>query len=156
MIEGVKLTDLRIIADHRGSVRHMLRNDSQDFQGFGEIYFSTVNKGVVKAWHLHKEMTLNYACVVGHIVVAVVDLRKDSPTFGDQDLYWLESEGEGYKLLTIPPQVWNGFRIPVGSPLESAMVANCATLPHSPDEIVRLHPNDFPVPFDWGHFDYAG
>lgn len=156
MIEGVVLTDLKIIADDRGSVRHMLKVSDPHFRGFGEVYFSTLYSGVVKAWHLHKEMTLNYACIVGHVVVALVDLRKESLTYGQQELYWLAAEGEDYKLLTIPPQIWNGFRIPVGSPLESAMIANCATLPHSPDEIERLHPKDFPVPFDWGEYRVAG
>lgn len=156
MIEGVELHDLTIIADDRGSIRHMLRSNDEHFRGFGEIYFSTINAGVVKAWHLHKEMTLNYTCVVGHVVVGLIDLRKDSPTYGQQELYWLGADGDDYKLLTIPPQVWNGFRIPEGSPFESAMLANCATLPHSPDEIMRIHPNNFAVPFDWGEYRVAG
>jgi dTDP-4-dehydrorhamnose 3,5-epimerase-like enzyme len=41
----------------RGSVMHMLRADAEHFQGFGEIYFSTVNPGAIKGWHIHREMT---------------------------------------------------------------------------------------------------
>ena len=44
-IEGVKITPLKIIADDRGSVMHMMRNDSKVFDKFGEIYFSTIFKG---------------------------------------------------------------------------------------------------------------
>ncbi len=30
------------------------------FQRFGEIYFSAVHPGAVKAWHMHRKMVLNY------------------------------------------------------------------------------------------------
>ena len=63
-IEGIKITPLKIIKDHRGSVMHMLRNDNEVFEKFGEIYFSTIFENKIKAWHLHKEATLNYACVL--------------------------------------------------------------------------------------------
>ena len=66
-IKGIEITPLQIISDHRGSVMHMLRNDSKIFQQFGEIYFSTIFKDKIKAWHLHKEATLNYACVFGSV-----------------------------------------------------------------------------------------
>ena len=44
---------------------HMLRCDAPHFERFGEIYFSGVNPGAIKAWHIHREMTLNYAVPVG-------------------------------------------------------------------------------------------
>ena len=49
MIEGVKITKLRIISDHRGSVLPMIRSDSNVFQSFGEIYFSTIFNNSIKA-----------------------------------------------------------------------------------------------------------
>ena len=39
MIEGVEITPLKIISDKRGSVMHMLRNDSRMYKKFGEIFF---------------------------------------------------------------------------------------------------------------------
>lgn len=155
MIEGVEITDLEIIGDMRGSVRHMLRRDDPHFQEFGEIYFSTIKPMVVKAWHLHKRMTLNYAVVVGKIQVGLIDLRPRSSTFGEYMDVGLSAVGPDYRLLTIPPLVWNGFRVTQGDP-RSAIVANCATEPHDPDEVVRVHPGEFPVPYDWGLFEVAG
>ncbi len=157
MIHGCKITKLKTIGDERGSVRHMLRVDDPHFQNFGEIYFSTIKKGVVKAWHLHKEMTLNYACVSGEIMVALYDGREGSPTEGKLETYAL-NDSALYVLLTIPPYVWNGFRIPaeLGGLYEEAIVANCATLPHDPNEIMRVHPDDAKWPFDWGPYDAAG
>ena len=81
-IEGIKITPLKIISDHRGSVMHMLRSDSKVFKKFGEIYFSTVTKNGIKAWHLHKEATLNYVCVRGSVKLVLFDDRNTSLTKG--------------------------------------------------------------------------
>ena len=43
---------------------HMMRNDDENFKKFGEIYFSSVNPKFIKAWHLHKKMTLNYVVIM--------------------------------------------------------------------------------------------
>jgi len=144
MIDGVIVRPLRQIPDERGKVMHMLRCDDLDFERFGEIYFSVIHPGVVKAWHLHKEMTLNYACVVGMVKLVLYDDRLDSPTHGDlQEIFIGESF---YALVRIPPGVWNGFKA-VGT--DTAIMANCATLPHHPDEIKRMDPFDNFIPYDW-------
>ncbi len=63
MIDGVQIVPLRRIPDERGTIFHMLRADAPHFEKFGEIYFATAYPGVIKGWHLHKSMTLNYdAC----------------------------------------------------------------------------------------------
>ena len=78
------------------------------FERFGEIYFSTVYPGVVKGWHIHKRMTLNYAVPVGMVKLVCYDDRADSPTRGEvQELHVGELN---YALVTIPPLVWNGFK----------------------------------------------
>lgn len=144
MIDGVMVKSLRRIPDERGFIMHMLRSDDPEFERFGEIYFSTVYPGVIKAWHLHKEMTLNYAVVVGMIKLVLYDDREESPTRGEiQELF---IGRENYQLVRIPPHVWNGFK---GIGTEIAIVANCATLPHRPDEIVRMSPFDPFVPYNW-------
>ena len=144
MIDGVILTPLRQIFDERGKVMHMLRNDSPVFSKFGEIYFSCTHSGVVKAWHLHKEMTLNYAVIHGEIKFVLFDDRVGSPTRGEiQELF---ISPENYMLVTVPPQIWNGFKC-VGS--IAAIVANCATMPHRSDEIERRPASDASIPYDW-------
>jgi len=144
MIHGVTLTPLRQIFDERGKVMHMMREDSPAFSRFGEIYFSCTHPGAVKAWHLHKLMTLNYAVIYGEIKFVLYDDREDSLTRGEiQELF---ISPENYQLVTVPPLIWNGFKS-VGN--RTAIVANCATMPHSPNEIDRLSPNDPSIPYDW-------
>lgn len=145
MIHGVKIKPLARIPDERGTVLHMLRCDDPDFERFGEIYFSTVYPGVVKGWHIHKRMTLNYAVISGIIKLVLYDDRQDSPTRGEIQEIFIGQDN--YVRVTIPPQIWNGFK---GIGVEPAIVANCATLPHDPEEIDRLDPLSNRIPYDWG------
>ena len=144
MIEGVVVKQLKKIPDERGCIYHMLRFDDPCFERFGEIYFSLVYPGVVKGWHLHKEMTLNYAVISGMIKLVLYDDRKDSSTKGS--LMELFIGEENYCLVKIPSLVWNGFKA-VGT--KPAIVANCATLCHNQDEIIRLDPHTEKIPYDW-------
>ena len=144
MIDGVKLTPLRQIFDERGKVMHMLRKDSEVFTDFGEIYFSCTHPGVVKAWHLHKEMTLNYAVISGEIKFVLYDDRPTSKTRGIVQEFFISPEN--YYLVTVPPLIWNGFKC-VGT--ETSIVANCSTQPHEPSEIERKSPNDPTIPYNW-------
>ena len=82
IIEGVIITPLKQIVDERGKVIHMLREDSPVFKKFGEIYFSFTNPQAIKAWHMHKEMTLNYACIEGRVKFVLYDDRSGSKTQG--------------------------------------------------------------------------
>lgn len=145
MIDGVRVVPLRRIADERGTVMHMLRADDAHFERFGEIYFSTVYLGVVKGWHLHDRMTINYAVPVGSIKLVLYDDRSGSPTKGElQEIFLGDSN---YVLVTVPPGIWNGFK-GIGAPY--SVVANCATIPHDPTEITRLDPFSPRIPYDWG------
>ena len=144
MIEGVVVTQLRQMVDERGKVMHMLRSDSAVFCSFGEIYFSTVHPGAIKGWHIHKRMVLNYAVPHGQIKFVLYDDRSDSPTHGQVQELFLGPDN--YCLVTVPPMVWNGFK---GIGTETSIVANCASIPHDPDEIERKSPFDLSIPYDW-------
>lgn len=144
MIKGVAVHPLRRIPDERGTVMHMLRADAPHFERFGEIYFSTVYPQVVKAWHLHRQMTLNYAVVSGLVKLVLYDDREDSPS--RSEVMELFVGDQNYVLVTVPPLVWNGFK---GVGTTPAIVANCATLPHDPAEIERLDPFSPRIPYRW-------
>jgi dTDP-4-dehydrorhamnose 3,5-epimerase len=145
MIDGVRIVPLTRIPDERGTVMHMLRRTDPHFTEFGEIYFSTIYPGVVKGWHRHELMTLNYACVSGRIKLVLFDDRDGSPTKGELMEVFLGPDD--YSLAVVPPGVWNGFK---GMGSEKAIVANCATHPHDPTHSERLDPFDNDIPYDWG------
>jgi len=143
-IDGLLRVPLRRIPDERGTIMHMLRADDPHFLQFGEIYFTTIYEGVVKGWHKHREITLNYACVSGRIKLAVYDDRPESPTRGTVDEIFLGPDD--HSLVVIPPDLWTGFK---GMTEPFAIVANCCTHTHDPSRTTRLDPFDSPIPYDW-------
>lgn len=145
MIDGVSIIPLKTFLDERGVVRHMIRSTDPHFSQFGEIYFSAIFPGAIKGWHVHRKMELNYAVVSGNIKLVLYDAREDSPTHGElQEIFMGE---DNYVLAKVPPHVMNGFKA-IGN--EKAIVANCATIPHDPDEIERFDPFDPTIGYDWG------
>jgi len=145
LIEGVKITPLKQIFDERGKVMHMMKDSSPEFNKFGEIYFSCTNPNAVKAWHLHKKMTLNYAVVSGAIKCVLYDDRSESKTKGQIEEYFMSPEN--YYLLTVPPLIWNGWKS-IGNNV--SIVANCSDIPHDPDEILRKSIDNPDIDYDWG------
>ena len=144
MIEGVLIKPLRQIPDERGKIMHMIRADDPHFEKFGEIYFSVVYPDVIKGWHLHTKMTLNYAVVSGMIKLVLYDVREESTTKGElQEMYIGE---DNYALVRIPPGIYNGFK---GIGVKPAIVANCSDIPHDPEEIQRIDPFSNDIPYDW-------
>lgn len=145
MIDGVMIIPLQIIMDERGMVRHMMRSTDPYFSQFGEIYFSVIFPGVIKAWHVHRKMELNYAVIFGNIKLVLYDARENSTTYGQlQEIFMGE---DNYVLVKVPPHVVNGFTCLGG---EKAIVANCASIPHDPDEIERFDPFDLSIGYSWG------
>ena len=49
-------------------------------------------------------------------------------------------------LITIPPNIWNGFK---GLDKSESIIANCLTLPHNEKEMVRKEPNDKKFNYNW-------
>jgi dTDP-4-dehydrorhamnose 3,5-epimerase len=144
MIQDVKILDLKIISDDRGKIMHMMRSDSPAFKKFGEIYFSTIYKNVVKGWHLHLKSTLNYACIKGKIKLVLFDDRKDSKTKNKYQEIILSPEK--YFLVSIPPNIWNGFK---GLDSNESIIANCLDNPHDEKEMVRKDSSDKYFNFKW-------
>lgn len=149
-IRGARLVSRKIIRDERGSVMHGLRAD-EGLGHVGEVYFSTVNPGAVKAWHLHRRMTLRYLCVYGRVMVVLVDLREVAQPLVAAVL--LSPSDEEYHMLVVPPGVWNGYRSMTDS---ISTICNIADLEYDPAEIVRVTPEEAFWKFNWGPYERAG
>jgi dTDP-4-dehydrorhamnose 3,5-epimerase len=143
-IHDVQFVPLRRIPDERGTILHMLRETDGHFIRFGEVYFTTVYRGIVKGWHCHRDMTLNYACPYGRVKLALYDDRGESPTRGSVMEAFVGADS--HLLAIIPPGVWSGMK---GMSEPFALVTNCATHPHDPERTSRLDPFDNTIPYDW-------
>lgn len=129
-IDGVRLESRQMFLDARGAVLHVLRADTPGFAGFGEIYASEINPGVVKGWKRHSRVTQQLVAPRGRVRFALHDDRASSPTNGASASCEL-GRPDAYALLVIPPMVWYGWKC-LGS--ETALLINCASLPHDPAE----------------------
>jgi dTDP-4-dehydrorhamnose 3,5-epimerase len=140
MIKEVVITKLDIIETLGGSVMHAMKKSSAGYTGFGEAYFSQVDKGAIKAWKRHKKMTLNLVVPVGEIRFVLFDDREVSNTQFQEIII----SRDNYCRITVPPMVWMGFQ---GLSDSSAMLLNIANIEHDPDEVDRLVLTD--INYDW-------
>ena len=144
MIDGITFTALDKIEADAGSVLHFIKNDDPGYIGFGEVYFSTVKKGAIKAWKMHKLMTLNLVVPVGEVFFVFVDQRKKSKTNGE--IYKMRLSSNPYRRMTVPPGIWFGF---MGLSSELNLLSNQADIVHDPNEVERKDLNAFQI--DWGN-----
>tara|TARA_B110000305_G_C19383304_1_gene610788 strand:+ start:193 stop:630 length:438 start_codon:yes stop_codon:yes gene_type:complete len=144
MIDGITFTALDKIEADAGSVLHFIKNDDPGYIGFGEVYFSTVKKGAIKAWKMHKLMTLNLVVPVGEVLFVFVDQRKKSKTNGE--IYKVRLSSNPYRRMTVPPGIWFGF---MGLSSELNLLSNQADIVHDPNEVERKDLNAFQI--DWGN-----
>ena len=158
-IAGALLLPLAVIDTPGGAVMHMLRpgfplrpdGDAPDAGAplrVGELYFSEVLPGRVKAWKRHTRQVQHFAVPSGLLGIVLYDAREDSPTKGALCHYAL-GRGGLYALLRVPCGVAYGFTALGGTP---AVICNAADIPHDPAEGRRIAP-DSPegraIPFDW-------
>ena len=123
---------------------HMMKSTDKHFKEFGEIYFSSSWPVSIKAWHIHQSMTINNAVISGNAKLVMYDLRENSTTFRDlQEVFLGESN---YVLVQMPPGIANGYKA-YGDKM--VILANCATEPHDPNEIIRLDPFTDKIPYSW-------
>ncbi len=147
MIEGVILTPLKIIPGELGDVMHALKFTDPSFSGFGEAYFSTVNKGAIKAWKRHLRMTLNLVVPCGRILFVLWDNRPDSSTKGS--FFETELSKDKYQRLTVPPMIWMGF---MGIGDEVNMLLNIANISHDPAEADKIDVYNDQIDYNWERY----
>ncbi len=146
MIAGVKTKKLRVIPDERGRVMEILRQDDEVFEKFGQVYMTTSYPGVIKGWHYHKLQDDNMTVVAGMMKVVLYDGRKDSPTHGEINEFFVGSHNP--LLIHIPKGVYHGWKN-IGT--EEAIAINSVTEAYNyqkPDEH-RTEYNDPAIPYDW-------
>ena len=132
-LDGVLLTPLKIIDTLGGDVLHGLKRSDPGFSGFGEAYFSTVEKGAIKAWKRHREMILNLVVPVGAVRFVLFDDRQGSSSIGKYQEETLSRSN--YQRLTVPAMLWMGFQGVSDGP---NILLNVASIPHQPEEAERL------------------
>ena len=135
---GIVTTHLSKIPTDGGDVLHGIKKNEETYFGFGEAYFSNINKGKIKGWKLHKDMTMNLIVPSGTVKFVFFDEKLKS----DKEL----TIGRlNYCRVTVPPKIWFAFQ-----GLDNKypnLVFNFANLPHDPNEVMRKEINE--IFYNW-------
>ena len=133
-LNDILVTPLKRIPTVGGDVIHALKNSDTGFNGFGEIYFSWVEQGAIKAWKCHQRMTLNLVVPMGEVSF-VFHLTNQKNSFRTENI-----GEERYVRLTVPPGIWFGF---IGRGSGQSLLMNLADMVHDPVEILRETTSEF-------------
>ena len=138
-LNDILVTRLRRIPTAGGDVLHALKNSETSFNGFGEVYFSWIEQGAIKAWKCHQYMTLNLVVPMGEVSF-VFHLTNQSNKFR------IERIGlDRYARLTVPPGIWFGFQ---GRATGNSLIMNVADKEHDPNELKRISKSAFAYEWD--------
>lgn len=135
-MDKIVVTPLKQIHNPKGDIFHAMKKSDEGFNGFGEAYFSTVDKDVIKGWKKHTQMTLNLIVPVGEIEFIIYDEERE-------EFFEIKLSQENYKRLTVKPNVWMAFR----GIKEFNMLLNLASIEHDPDEAVNRELKD--IAYEW-------
>ncbi len=135
-MDGIKLTPLKQIFNPKGDVFHAMKESDEGFVQFGEAYFSTIQKGEIKGWKKHTEMTLNLVVPIGEVEFTVYN--EDIKEF-----FSVKLSQENYQRLTVQPSMWVAFR-GLG---EKNMLLNLASMKHDPKEAVNIDLTE--IDYEW-------
>jgi dTDP-4-dehydrorhamnose 3,5-epimerase len=126
-MDGVILTPLKQIHHPRGDIFHAMKASDDGFSGFGEAYFSTVNKGETKGWKKHTRMTLNIVVPIGAIDFVIYNEKS-------KQYFRVTLSNKNYQRLTINPDLWVSFT----GVKESNMLLNIANIEHDLNESFNI------------------
>ncbi|MBI5452531.1 dTDP-4-dehydrorhamnose 3,5-epimerase family protein [Candidatus Gottesmanbacteria bacterium] len=145
LIEGVIAKELIRHKDERGYFEELIRITDEFFQeGFGQLSHSYMNKGVIKAWHIHKTQIDWWYVAKGTLKVALYDLRKDSPTYRELNQFILGEDGDDV-VLKIPGGVAHGCKVIS----EDAELFYITSSIYNTAEEGRISHDDREIGFDW-------
>ncbi len=147
MIEGVKVKKLVKHCDDRGFFSELVRDDEPHLLSrFGQASWSMSYPGVIKAFHYHEQQDDLWFFPSGNAQVVLYDLRQDSSSFGETNVYYMGEENP--ILLLIPKGVAHGYRVLGEKPAVIIYFTTESYDRENPDE-KRLAWNDENIGFDW-------
>lgn len=145
MIVGVEIKEIIAHKDKRGFFCEIIRCSEKIFKNnFGQLSFSLVNPGVVKAWHLHKKQTDWMCTLVGDMKLVLYDSRKNSKTYQNL-MEILMGESNGLKVIKIPPGVAHGYKV-INGPMR---ILYLTSREYDPGDELRIPPDDPEIGYDW-------
>jgi dTDP-4-dehydrorhamnose 3,5-epimerase len=148
LIHGVRVQPLAVHPDDRGfflEVQRLGRGLAAGFPPETTQVSAALNyAGAIKAFHFHLEQTDCWTPAMGLFQVALVDLRLNSPTFGQRNTMYV-GPLRPWQIL-IPPGVGHGYKVIGG---REALLVYMTDRFYNPKDEGRIPYNDPAINYDW-------
>ena len=148
LIEGVRIQPVKLHPDDRGYFLEVLRAGQGVVSGCDpntmQVSAAWNYPGAIKAFHYHLRQTDLFTPVVGLLQVALVDLRRGSPTFGRRNTIYA-GPLQLWQVL-IPPAVGHGYKV-LG--VEPALLVYATDRFYDPQDEGRIPYNHPDINYDW-------
>ena len=148
LIAGVQIYPYPVWPDDRGYFLEVARIGQGLTQRFPkettQISAALSYPGTVKAFHYHRHQTDCWVPVEGMLQVALVDLRKNSATFGARNTLYLGTLRRWQMM--IPPGIAHGYKVIGTGP---AMLVYLTDRFYDPKDEGRIPYNDQKIQYDW-------
>lgn len=135
-MDGVVLTPLKQIHNPKGDIFHAMKKSDTQFDGFGEAYFSTINKDEIKGWKKHTNMILNLVVPIGEIKFVIYNNVT-------KEYFSIVLSPSNYYRLTVTAGLWMAFQ----GIEKKSMLLNIANLEHHPKEAVNIKLDE--IEYEW-------
>jgi dTDP-4-dehydrorhamnose 3,5-epimerase len=148
LIHGVAIEPVAVWPDDRGHFLEVLRVGRGVPSHFApettQVSATVTYSGVVKAFHYHCRQYDCWTVVKGMMQVALVDLRKESPTFSQRNTLYV---GElRPRQVLIPPGVAHGYKV-IGP--EAAVLVYVTSRFYDPMDEWRIPFDDCRLNYNW-------
>ncbi|MGP0076552.1 MAG: dTDP-4-dehydrorhamnose 3,5-epimerase family protein [Bryobacteraceae bacterium] len=148
LIQGVRIHPYPVWPDDRGYFLEIARLGHGLPSGFPkettQISAALSYPGTIKAFHFHLRQTDCWVPLDGMLQVALVDLRRDSPTFGVRNTLYVGALRRWQVL--VPPGIGHGYKVIGTSP---AMLVYLTDRFYDPQDEGRIPYDDPKIQYDW-------
>jgi dTDP-4-dehydrorhamnose 3,5-epimerase len=148
LIDGVRIEPHAVWPDDRGHFTEVLRVGHGLAAAFpaetSQVSATVTYPGIVKAFHYHLRQYDCWTVVKGMLQIVLVDLRKDSPTFGQRNTLYV-GNSRTWQVL-IPPGVAHGYKV-IGT--ESAVLVYVTSRFYDPADECRIPHDDRRLNYAW-------
>jgi len=109
----------------KGDIFKILDKKSENYFGFGELYITSLKKGISKGWNLHKKMVLNLIVIKGKVRFVMKKNNKINKTTLSHNKK---------EILTIKSNVWIKM---INLDSSTSEIINFANLKYNKNEILK-------------------
>ncbi len=148
LIEGVEINPYPLWPDDRGYFLEVARLQQGMVAGFApettQVSAAVNYPGIIKAFHFHRFQTDYWVPAAGLLQVALVDLRRESNTYGRKNTLYVGSL-RPWQIL-IPPGVAHGYKV-IGE--HPSVLVYITDRTYDPKDEGRIAYNDHRIAYDW-------